>query len=263
MTPTTSATSRPGDDRRPFPAVPATLALLLAAALLWSAGETGAIGAGGGQPEYTTDFPFNDCQFQAHGWNPWFPLQPGHQLYLEGEDDGAIVTLLITVLPQTRRIDFEWKGELISVNTRVVEEREYEDDELVEVSRNFFARCRDTDSVYYFGEDVDIYEDGEIVSHDGAWLAGVDGATPGLIMPGTFLLGSRYFQEMAPDIAMDRAENAEMGLRVVTPAGTFDDCVLVDESSAIEPGTSEKIYAPGIGLIQDDELQLVGFGSAN
>ena len=42
-----------------------------------------------------------------------------------------------------------------------------------------------------------IVEDGRIVSHEGAWRAGVDGAQPGLIMPGTFLLGSRYFQEIA------------------------------------------------------------------
>ena len=54
----------------------------------------------------------------------------------------------------------------------MVEERETEDGELVEVSRNFFAICEETNSVFYFGEEVDDDEDGEIVGHEGAWLAG-------------------------------------------------------------------------------------------
>ena len=69
--------------------------------------------------------------------------------------------------------------------------------------------------VFYFGEDVDIFENGTI-SHDGAWLAGVDDALPGLLMPGTFLLGARYFQEVASGVALDRSENVEMGLRMRT-----------------------------------------------
>ena len=44
--------------------------------------------------------------------------------------------------------------------------------------------------------------------------AGIDGAKPGIVMPGSFLLGSRYYQEIAPDVAMDRAENIGVGLTV-------------------------------------------------
>ena len=144
------------------------------------------------------------------------------------------------------------------VLTRVVEEREWADGELVEVSNNFFAICRKTNSVFYFGEDVDIYEDGEIVSHEGAWRAGVNGAMPGIIMPGTFLLGSRYFQEIAPGVAMDRGENVEMGLEMETEAGLFCGCVKVLETTPLEPDAeSEKIYCPGIGLVVDDEVRIV------
>ncbi|MDY6954150.1 MAG: hypothetical protein SWE60_21805, partial [Thermodesulfobacteriota bacterium] len=148
------------------------------------------------------------------------------------------------------------------VETRVVEEREYEDGELIEVSRNFFALCEETNSVYYFGEDVDDYEGGVIIGHEGAWRAGENGAMPGLMMPGTFLLGSKYFQEMAEaDGAADVGENAEMGLTVDTEAGTFYDCVRVEETSALDPcDFSEKIYCPGVGLIVDDAFELTGFG---
>ncbi len=94
-----------------------------------------------------------------------------------------------------------------------------------------------------------------------SWLAGVDGAEPGIIMPGTFLLGSAYYQEIAPDVALDRAYHAEMDLEVEVPAGTFDDCVFVLEDSDFEPGVySEKTYAPGVGLISDGELELIWFG---
>ena len=81
--------------------------------------------------------------------------------------------------------------------TRVVEERETKGSQVVEVSRNFFVICKRTNNVYYFGEDVDIYRDGKIVGHDGAWLAGEGGARFGLAMPGSPLLGARYYQEIA------------------------------------------------------------------
>ena len=219
--------------------------------------------AGADDLEFTTDFPLDTCKFKASGRNPYFSLKPGYQLLLEGLDEGEIVTLQITVLSKKKTIRFDYNGEEVKVKTRVVEEREWADGELIEVSRNFFARCKRTNDIYYFGEDVDIYEDGEIVSHEGAWRAGVDGALPGLIMPGSFLLGSRYFQEFAPDIALDRAENVEMGLTMKTLAGTFEDCVVVFEDSALEPDAdSEKIYCPGVGLVLDDELELIWYGWA-
>ena len=57
------------------------------------------------------------------------------------------------------------------VLTREVVEREKEDGELVEISYNYFAHCRETGDVWYFGEDVDDYEGGVIVGHGGAWRA--------------------------------------------------------------------------------------------
>jgi hypothetical protein len=104
--------------------------------------------------------------------------------------------------------------------------------------------------VFYFGEDVDIFEPDGTVSHEGAWRAGEPDedslAEPGIIMPGTFLLGSRYSQEVADGIALDRAEHVEIGLETTTEAGTFDQCVRVEETTPLEPGKHEKIYCPEI-----------------
>ena len=66
----------------------------------------------------------------------------------------------------------------------MVEERETKDGKLVEVSRNYFAISKRTNSVYYFGEDVDEYKDGKVARHGGSWLAGTGGARFGLLMPG-------------------------------------------------------------------------------
>lgn len=216
--------------------------------------------ARGQEPPFTDDFRIEDCEFEADGRNTYFSLIPGDQLVLSGENDGEELVVQITVLQQKRTIRFTTEsGKQLRVKTRVVEEREWEDDELVEVSRNYFAICDQTGDVFYFGESVDDYEDGEIVGHGGAWLVGVNGARPGIIMPGRYLLGARYYQEIAPG-AMDRGENTAMGLTVTTPAGTFHDCVEVIETSPLEPGSeSLKRYCPGIGMVQDEDIVLEEF----
>ena len=78
---------------------------------------------------------------------------------------------------------------------------------------NYFAICKETNSVIYFGEDVDNIENAVVVNHDGSWLAGVKGARAGLIMPGMPLLGARYYQEVAPGVALDRAEIESLDVR--------------------------------------------------
>jgi hypothetical protein len=210
--------------------------------------------------EFTSIFRFEDCgTFKTTGWNPYFILKPGRQLVLEGEnDEGVTEAVFITVQNKTKSITLRIGGKSRTIVTRVVEERHFEDDQLVEVSRNFFAVCGLTNDVVYFGEEVDIYEDGEIVSHEGAWLAGKNNAKPGINMPGTFLLGSRYFQELAPNLALDRAENTRMGLTVQTPVGTLKNCVEVTETTPLEPGDiSTKKYCAGIGIVFDDGLELI------
>lgn len=198
---------------------------------------------------FTSEFRLEECTFSSVGGNSFFILEPGFVATFAGMEKKTSVDLTITVTDETLQIG--------DVETRVVEERELHDGELAEVSRNYFAICTETNSVFYFGEDVDIYEGGEIVSHEGSWRAFTNGAMPGLVMPGIILLGSRYFQELAAPVAADRAEILKMDAEVVTPAGTFENCVQTAETSPLEPGVKEyKFYAPGIGLVQDDTLLL-------
>lgn len=215
---------------------------------------------------FTTDFFIENCSFSSRGRdNPFWSLNPGDESVLAGEEDGAEIEVEIEVLNETELIEFTTEhGVPMSVRARVIEERESEDGEIVEISHNWYARCRGTNDIFYFGEEVDIYEDGEIVSHDGAWRAGEDGAQPGIIMPGTFLLGSKYYQEIAPDEALDRADHTAMGLDFESPAGSFERCVQVIETTPLEPGDeSEKVYCPGVGLVFDNGIELEEYDPAS
>lgn len=205
---------------------------------------------------FTDSFPMQQCTFSSTGKNPFMILEPGYQLTLEGVDEGKNVHLTITVLNETKVID--------GIETRVVKEREVVGGELSEISKNYFAICKKNNSVFYFGEDVDFYENGMVVNHEGSWRHGVNGAHAGLQMPGIVLLGSRYFQEVAPDVAMDQAKIVGVNVTYATPAGTFKNCLRVRETSALEPDVVEfKTYAPGIGLISDnDQLKLVNVSTA-
>ncbi|HSC05590.1 MAG TPA: hypothetical protein VLD59_02055 [Steroidobacteraceae bacterium] len=216
------------------------------------------------EPEFTDEFPLEDCHFSTVGGNPYFILKPRRQLYFTNArcvDSGEcedLEELWITVKPTVRKVRLEIDGRLRNVWTRVVQERETENAELKEISRNFFADCAPLHDVYYFGEEVDIYEDGEIVSHEGAWLAGRNGARPGIIMPDSgFILGQRYFQELAPGVALDRAEHVETGVEITVPAGTFEDCIEVTETTPFNPNEeSTKVYCRDVGLVIDGDLEL-------
>ncbi len=208
--------------------------------------------AGQQTPQFQSDFGREHCTFTSVGQSPYFPIVPGLVLQLEGDelDDGETVhiALQISLLQDTEVVD--------GVTTRVYEEREWEDSELIEVSRNFMAVCRETGDVWYFGEDVDIYENGVITSHEGAWRAGVNGAKPGIIMPGSPVIGARYYQEIAPAIAEDRAEIVGHRDGYVVPAGTFNGVLETSETSALSSGSDSKFYAKGIGIIQDAAAKL-------
>ena len=195
---------------------------------------------------WRSTFAVDKKNFASVGRNPYFPLVPGHKIHLAGGGERVI----ISVLDQTKVVD--------GVETRVVEEREFKGKRLAEVSRNYFAIDKTTGDVYYFGEDVDNYDRrGKVVSHGGAWLAGVKGARFGLIMPGAPVIGDRYYQEFAPKTAMDRAQNVTLSATLKTPMKTFRKCFYIRESSDLERGFSHKWYAAGIGMIGDDELRLV------
>jgi hypothetical protein len=199
---------------------------------------------------FVDTFDVKPDQFSSTGKNDYFVLEPGTKDTFEGQEEGKPAKLVISVLDETRRID--------GVKTRVIEERETHDGSLVEVSRNYFAIDRSTGDVYYFGEDVDVYEDGKLTSHPGSWHAGENGAHFGLFMPAKPTRAQKFYQEVAPKVAMDRCEVVAANETAKVPAGEFQDCIKMEETTPLEPATKEyKLYAKGVGLLMDGDLKLV------
>jgi hypothetical protein len=227
-----------------------TLTALLAAALFAAShGASERAHAAPARPSklWTDRFNTPACVWSSIGKNDFFILEPGDQATFEGHEGKRTVTLVITVLNETRKIG--------AVETRVVEERETQDGKLVEISRNYFAVCGPTNDVFYFGEDVDFYKDGKVENHEGSWAAEKDGARPGLFIPSRTLLGSRFYQEIAPGVAMDRVEIESDSETLKTPAGEFRECLRTKETTPLEPDASDyKIYARGVGMISDGGL---------
>ena len=204
-----------------------------------------ALGQSGAQT-WEESFSVDKALLASSGSAAYFSLVPGAKSEFEG--DGT--RLVVTVLDQTKLVD--------GVQTRVVEEREWEDGELVEVSLNYFAIEPKSGDVYYFGEDVDIYKGGKVAGHEGAWQSGKGGAKFGLMMPGKPTVGRAFYQEIAKGVAMDRAKIVSLDATVKTPSKTYEHCVKTEETTPLERGAKEyKFYAPGVGLVQDADVKLV------
>ncbi|HEU4444466.1 MAG TPA: hypothetical protein VFR94_07330 [Nitrososphaeraceae archaeon] len=201
---------------------------------------------------WMTSFDLENCGFASTGENSYFILKPGYQVILVGQEDGEELQLVMTVLNETKVVN--------GIETRIVEERETEGGNLVEVSRNYFAVCTPSNNAIYFGEDVDMYDNGKVQNHEGSWLAGHNDAKAGLIMPGKVEVGMKYYQEIAPGIAEDRAEIVSVTDVLETPAGVFKQVLKTEETNPLKPDEKEyKFYAPGIGLIQDEAIKLVKY----
>jgi hypothetical protein len=82
----------------------------------------------------------------------------------------------------------------------------------------------------------------------------------GLVMPGVPLIHGRYYQEIAPGVAMDRAEILGLDdMLTVADGRLLAGLLRIKESSPLELGVREsKMYAPGIGLVLDGSLRLAG-----
>ena len=216
----------------------------------WSIVAVGMLFVAGcaGSSEWTSHFLMEGDELVSIGRNPYFILEPGYQLVLEGGG----TQLIITVLNETKTVD--------GVETRVVEERETKKGQLIEVARNYFAISRRTNDIFYFGEDVDMYKNGTLVNHDGSWLSGVNGGKFGLLMPGRPLVNASYYQEVVPGVAMDRATIMSTTETVKTSAGEFTNCLKMKETTPLDHVTEYKYYAPGIGMVSDGKMSLVKAG---
>jgi hypothetical protein len=187
----------------------------------------------------------NPADFSANVTNPYFPLPVGMTRVYEGVDEGTPLRVEERVLRQTSTV--------AGIEVRVLEVNEFEDGELFEHTLDFHnqhvsgAEC-------YFGELVDMIEDGEVVGHEGQWLAYEGRNLPGLFMPAPadIAVGVTFEQERAPRVAEDVSEIVAVGLTVTVEAGTFTDCIRTEDFNPLDRATEFKTYCPGVGLVLEE-----------
>jgi hypothetical protein len=168
---------------------------------------------------------------------------------------------VVTVTDRTR--------EVMGVTTTVVRDQVFVAGELAEDTFDWFAQDRHG-NVWYFGEETAEYEDGKVVSREGSWEAGVDGAQPGIVMPGDPRMGETYRQEYYAGEAEDMGKVVRLGESVVVRYGSFDEVLLTEDWTPLEPKLLEnKYYARGVGVVLerlieggDEILRLVEVRSA-
>ena len=174
--------------------------------------------------------------------NEYWPMSPGTTwVYRERTEDGAVVEVAVTVTNRTKRI--------LGIDATVVHDVVTEGGELREDTYDWYAQDEDG-NVWYLGEETKEYEDGNVVSTEGSWQAGVDGAEAGVIMPAVPEVGTTYRQEHYEGEAEDRGEILSLDERVSVPFGTFDEVLKTKDTTPLTPKVLEhKYYAKGIGPI--------------
>jgi len=171
--------------------------------------------------------------------NPYMPLQPGTTLVYKTASTGEVVNFEVT--RQTKVID--------GVTCVVVHDTSKVDGQLEEDTLDYLAQDK-FGNVWYFGEDTKTLEDGKVVSTEGSWRAGVDGALPGFIMEAHPHVGDEYSQEIAPGVAEDQAKVVSLNEVVDVPYGSGDHALETDETTPLEPSVLEhKFYLSGVGLV--------------
>jgi len=180
--------------------------------------------------------------------NPFFPLVPNTTFIYLGTKEGS-----------TERDEFAVTGRtkvLARVTCREVHDQIFVDGVLAEDTLDWFAQ--DTrGNVWYFGEDTkELDANGNVISTEGSWQAGVNGAQPGIIMEANPRVGDTYQQEFSAGVAEDMANVVALNKTVNVPYGSFKNCLQTAEFTPLEPGALEnKFYASGVGFIQGVALR--------
>ncbi|WP_432477499.1 hypothetical protein [Nocardioides sp. GXQ0305] len=222
-------------------------ATIITVVLLGLAGCTTTAGtqAGSATPLPRGDQPadLDPADFTANSDHRFFPLDPGRRwVYRETDGEGGVLEVVVTVTSETRRV-------ANGVEARVVRDTVTEDGEVIEDTFDWYAQDS-SGNVWYLGEDTVELEDGEVVTREGSFEAGVDGALPGVIMPAEPQPGTSYRQEWYAGHAEDNGEVLANGQQAQASAGHYTDVLLTADTTTLEPRVLEyKLYAPGVGLV--------------
>ncbi len=172
--------------------------------------------------------------------NPLFPISNLSQVVLVGFVDGVPFRAETTLLPGTQPIDLGDR----TVQTLTSQYVAYLDRRIDETALDWYAQDNDG-AVWYFGEDVANYEDGEIIDTDGTWLACQDGPVA-MIMPALPQVGDVYRVENIFPTVFEEIEVTEVNQTVAGPLGPVAGAFTVQQLH-LDGSYAPKVFAPGYG----------------
>ena len=191
--------------------------------------------------------------------NRYFPLKPGTGFHYRGvaEDGKTPQSDDMVVSHRTK--------EILGVRSTVVSDIVSSGGKQIERTFDWYAQDK-YGNVWYMGEDTRELQNGKFVKADDSWEAGVNGARPGIIMPGNPQPDGSYRQEYYPQHAEDQARILGSGGALTVPAGSFQQTLLTEETAPkLDPGVAErKYYVAGLGDVKEqtvsgnhEQIQLV------
>lgn len=217
---------------------------MLAILALAAAGVAGCNSNSRTGPKYNLQIPTSWVSAGAVS-NPFFPLARGTTYEYEGQTDKGLERITVEVLNTTKVVN--------GVTTTVVRDRVYASGTLIEDTYDWYAQDA-VGNVWYLGENSKEIQNGQVVSTDGSWEWGVDGALPGIVMwadPSAHM-GEEYRQEFHEGEAEDFAKVIAVGQNVSVRLGNFSGCIVTADRNALESGPVEnKSYCPQVGLVQE------------
>jgi hypothetical protein len=190
--------------------------------------------------------------------NHWFPLHPGTRYVYRGTEGRARLRDVLIATYRTKVVD--------GVTCRVVFDRVWRNGVLNERTHDWYAQTR-AGTVWYFGEQTATLDrHGHVLSREGSFRSGVDGAEAGIFMTAHPRIGPSYYQEYFPGQAEDVFTVLRRGAHVSVPLMNTHDALLTRETTALEPGVVDhKYYVRDIGTVREvtvrdgsESLRLVG-----
>jgi hypothetical protein len=195
-------------------------------------------------PQGADPVTLDPANFVAAINHPYWPMPVrATWTYREVDSTGEEFRVFVEVLDETKQI--------LGITATVVHDQVTTvDGDLVEDTTDWYAQDAQG-NLWYLGEQTAEYENGEVVSTEGSWEAGVDGAQPGIILPAAPAVGQAYRQEYYAGQAEDQAEILAVDEQVAVESGSYSEVVMTRETTSLEPDVLEyKFYAPGVGIVQ-------------
>lgn len=173
--------------------------------------------------------------------NKYFTLPTGRELTYQGTTPDGVEKIVISISGETK--------EIMGVKTLLYLDKVWIDGELVEDTVDYLAQDHEG-NVWYFGEEVSNYENGVLKDREGSWIAGENGALPGIWIKAQHTQGDSYRQEYFKGEAEDMQDVVSIKEAVKIEMGEYQDCVNMYAWTPLDPKSQEnKYYCTEVGAM--------------